>query len=107
MEYVFGTQKNIEVLKTKGTYHSDLTGYRQIEQKYPDQTITDAFHIVRNISSGEDEEGNCYDWYEIDHHFRNCDKFTPAKPGIDQSIFDLEELIIDMQYNEIIDGLEG
>ena len=74
MEYVFGTQKDIEVLKTKGTYHSDLTGYRQIEQKYPDQTITDTFHIVRNINSGEDEEGNCYDWYEIDHHIRYVDQ---------------------------------
>ena len=40
MEYVFGTQEDIEVLKTKGSEHSDLTGFHQIERSYPDQTVT-------------------------------------------------------------------
>lgn len=74
MEYVFGTQGEIEVLKTKGDSHTDLTGYHQIEQVYPDQTVTDNFRIVQKLDSAEDEEGNCYDWYEIDHHYRVADK---------------------------------
>ena len=78
MEYVFGTQGEIEVLKTKGDAHTDLTGYHQIEQVYPDQTITDHFRIVRRLDSKEDDEGNGYDWYEIDHHYRVADKTGPV-----------------------------
>ena len=54
MEYVFGTQGEIEVLKTKGDSHTDLTGFHQIEQTFPDQTITDNFRVVRKIESAED-----------------------------------------------------
>ena len=74
MEYVFGTQGDVEVLKTKGDTHTDLTGFHSVERAYPDQTITDNFHIVRKLDSQEDAEGNCYDWYEIDHHSRVADK---------------------------------
>ena len=74
MEYVFGTQGEIEVLKIKGGDHTDLTGYQQIVQKFPGEEITDNFRVVRKIRSTEDEEGNCYDWYEIDHHNRTVDK---------------------------------
>lgn len=74
MEYVFGTEGKIEVLKTKGSAHTDLTGYHQVERIYPDQTITDHFRIVRKLDSKEDEAGNCYDWYEIDRHYRTVDK---------------------------------
>ncbi len=74
MEYVFGTQGDVEVLKTKGDTHTDLTGFHSVERAYPDQTITDNFHIVRKLDSQEDAEGNCYDWYEIDHHYRVADK---------------------------------
>ena len=74
MEYEFGTQGDVEVLKTKGDTHTDLTGFHSVERAYPDQTITDNFHIVRKLDSQEDAEGNCYDWYEIDHHYRVADK---------------------------------
>ena len=74
MEYVFGTQGDVEVLKTKGDTHTDLTGFHSVERAYPDQTITDNFHIVRKLDSQEDAEGTCYDWYEIDHHYRVADK---------------------------------
>lgn len=107
MTYLFGHKGKIEILKTKSDEHTDLKGYQELSTTYADQIITDNFRVVKKIDSKDDVEGNKYDWYEIDHHFRNCDKFTPAKPDIDQSIFDLEELIVDMQYNEIIDGLEG
>ena len=74
MEYVFGTQGEIEVLKTKGDSHTSLTGFHQIEQVYPDQTVTDHFRVVGKLDSKKDAEGNCYDWYEIDHHYRVADK---------------------------------
>lgn len=77
MEYVFGTKEEVEILKTKGNAHSDLTGWHQIEQSYPDQKICDHFRIVRKIDSTEDAMGNCYDWYEIDHHYRITDKTGP------------------------------
>ena len=30
--------------------------------------------MVRKLDSAEDGEGNCYDWYEIDRHYRITDK---------------------------------
>ena len=77
MEYVFGTADEIEVLKTKGRTHSDLGGYHQIEQRYSDQVITDNFRVVCKLNSAEDDEGYCYDWYEIDRHYRVIDKTGP------------------------------
>lgn len=74
MEYVFGTKGKAEILKTKGSTHTDLTGYHQIEREYPDQTLTDHFRVVSKLNTAEDAEGNCYDWYEIDHHYRMTDK---------------------------------
>lgn len=78
MEYVFGTQEEIEILRTKTGSHTDLTGYQQIERVYPDQTIIDSFRVVRKLDSQEDGEGNCYDWYEIDHHYRYADPEVAA-----------------------------
>jgi len=78
MDYVFGTKGEVEVLQTKGDAHSDLTGFQEIIQKYPDQTITDRFRVVRKTDSAEDQEGNCYDWYEIDHHYRQSDRTGPV-----------------------------
>ena len=83
MEYIFGTDKDKEILKTKGSSHSNLKGFHQIEMKYPDQTITDSFRVVRLIESKEDVEGNCYDWYEIDHHYRIADKTISLQVQID------------------------
>lgn len=86
MEYIFGSDNDKEILKTKGASHSNLTGFHQIEMKYPDQTITDSFRIVKKIDSQEDVEGNCYDWYEIDHHYRYTDKFTAGNEKIQAQI---------------------
>lgn len=93
MEYVFGTEGEREILKTKGRRHSELTGYRQIEQSYPDQTITDSFRIVKLIRQDMDREGNFYDWYEIDRHYRVTDKFTPYKGEIEGSIADTQDAL--------------
>ena len=74
MEYVFGTNGNAEILKTKGPEHTNLTGYQQITRGFPNEKITDNFRIVRKIDSKKDPSGNCYDWYEIDRHYRTIDK---------------------------------
>lgn len=73
----------MEVLKVKGDSHTDLTGYHQIEQEYPDQTVTDSFRIVRKLDSGTDAEGRCYDWYEIDRHNRTIDKSAPVAARVE------------------------
>lgn len=35
------------------------------------------------MKSKEDTEGNCYDWYEIDHHYRIADKTISLQTQID------------------------
>lgn len=77
MDYVFGTNGQVETLKTKGDTHTDLTGFQQVTQTYPDQTITDCFRVVNKYNASEDVEGNCYDWYIIDSHYRMVDKSKP------------------------------
>ena len=78
MEYVFGTADEVEILKTKGDAHTDLTGWQEVEQVYPDQTVTDRFRVLRKLDSQEDGEDKCYDWYEIDRHNRTVDKTVPV-----------------------------
>lgn len=108
MEYVFGTQGEIEVLKTKGSTHTDLTGFHQIEHEYPDQTITDNFRIVQKLNSQEDGEGNCYDWYEIDHHYRVTDKTGPlAKQAVENATAAETALCeLDAGYDERVSAVE-
>lgn len=112
MEYVFGTNKNKEILRTKGSQHSNLFGYRELVREYPDQLITDRYHVIRKTASKEDTEGNRYDWYEIDQHYRFTDKFSPAREGIETGIkensdaaFDLAE-IADENSNSVFDIAE-
>lgn len=93
MEYVFGTKDGIEVLKTKGSSHTNLTGFHQIEQVYPDQTITDNFRVVQKLDSQEDVEGNCYDWYEIDHHYRVTDKTAPIAAKVEEYAASMENAL--------------
>ena len=106
MDYVFGTEGEIEVLKTKGGTHSDLTGYQQIVQEFPGEKITDNFRVVKKTGSAEDGEGNCYDWYEIDRHYRTVDKSAALQAELEaarqklaasiQSNAMLEECLVEM-----------
>ena len=73
MEYIFGSNGERETLKTKGSAHTDFSGYQQTVREYPDRTVIDSFRLVRKAKSEEDSEGNCYDWYEIDQHYRYMD----------------------------------
>lgn len=80
----------METVKTKGTAHSNLTGFVEVERQYPDQVITDRFRIIEKYRSEEDDEGNCYDWYRIEKHYRHSDRFTPQIGMTEQEITDLE-----------------
>ena len=86
IEYIFGhiTHDNheIEILKTIATTHTDLQGFCQIVRDYPDQTITDSFLVINHYHSAEDIEGKCYDWYEIDKHYRIQDKTGPIRDNL-------------------------
>ena len=85
MEYLFGKDK-CETLRTKGAAHSHLRGFHEVVQQYPDCTITDSFRVVRHCKSAEDDEGNCYDWYEIDSHYRMIDRTKPVREDVDALI---------------------
>lgn len=69
-------------MRTKGSSHSDLTGWREVERKCGDVTITDTFLVLAHTASGEDSGGNCYDWYEIDKHYRETDRTSAVREEI-------------------------
>ena len=108
MEYVFGTEGEIEVLKTKGDTHTDLTGYQQVVQEYPGEKITDNFRVVRKTGSSEDGEGNCYDWYEIDRHYREIDRTGPVVQQVAENAEAVEDAIceLDAGYDGRISAIE-
>lgn len=95
MEFIFGTKGAIEILKTKGSSHSDLKGWKQVENEYPDQTIVDRFYVVRPLKRDQDVEGNCYDWYEIDQHYRTQDKSKPVADKASAAIASIEDALCD------------
>ena len=109
MEYVFGTKEDKEVLRTKGNSHSKLDGFHQLVREYPDQTVTDSFRIVGKIDRAEDGDGNCYDWYEIDHHIRYTDKFTPKREEIEAGIAESQDAvcILSVELDDRISDLEN
>lgn len=78
MEYIFGTSglTDNETLKTKGDEFTELSGWQQVVQEFPDSTRTDRFKVVEKVGQDTDAEGNKYTWYEIDHHNTIIDK-TP------------------------------
>ncbi|MBQ8947791.1 MAG: hypothetical protein IJ058_13475 [Lachnospiraceae bacterium] len=90
MEYVFGTVKRRGVtcdsLKTKNDKHTNLSGSVTLESKYPDQIVTDRFMVIERYRSEIDAEGNCYDWYVIDKHYRYVDKYTPNIGKVEERI---------------------
>ena len=97
MEYLFGTRNGRETLRTKDTEHTKLTGFHEIARTYPDRVETDNFRIIRKYKTDSDGDGNYYDWYEIDHHFRNVDRTPPlydAGADIDELLVDYELRII-------------
>lgn len=100
MEYTFGRriQKNVitEIVRTKDTQHSDLSGYISLERKYSDSIITDSFNVASKYLSKEDSEGNCYDWYVISNHYRYIDKYTPDKDKIENITTENNDGLLDI-----------
>lgn len=85
MEYIFGRDARTggETVRTKGAEHSTLTGFCETVREYPDCTITDSFFVCGRIRSAEDEEGNMYDWYNIDRHNREIDRTPMLEAKLD------------------------
>lgn len=83
MDYIFGYTKyngvTVENLKTINTTHTDFSDFIQTIRNYSDATITDTFNIVDHYHSETGADGLCYDWYIINNHWRNIDKFFPEK----------------------------
>lgn len=93
MEYLFGKDK-FEYLRTKDAVHSNLSGFQEVVQEYPDCTITDSFRVVRHYKADKDGEKNCYDWYEIDSHYRMIDKGAKARAEVEQARADIDFISI-------------
>lgn len=98
----------MEILRTKGRTHTDLRGFHQIERTYPDQVITDNFRIVCKTDSKEDAEGNCYDWYEIDRHYRTVDRTGPVAEKAAEDAAALEDALCeqDAVFDERVSAIE-
>lgn len=92
MEYVFGTNGATETLRTKGGEHSDLTGFQEVTREYPNEKITDRFYITRKLDSAEDLAGSCYDWYEIEKHYRNIDRSAPIAAAEERNTANIDFL---------------
>jgi len=109
MEYIFGINNDTEILKTKGDIHTNLNGFHQIEQVYRDKTVIDNFHIVCKTDSKEDVEGNCYDWYEIDCHYRVFDKTGPITKQMNADRTNEENAMceLDEMIDERISAIEN
>ena len=109
MEYIFGISHNngieTENVKTVGETHTDLKGFCYIERNYPDNTIVDTFKVIEKYKSDESGE-TCLDWYTIEQHSRYTDRYTPAEKDIQDSIADLDEMVVDMAYDNILNELE-
>lgn len=107
MEYIFGTVrrygKPVETVKTVGDKHSDLSGRVTVKREYPDRIIEDSFTIVDKYESKE-SNGKCYDWYFIESHYRDTDRFMPQKEDIDSKI-DYIAMMADIEMEEE-DGIE-
>lgn len=90
MEYIFGSiRKNnriIENLKTVGDRHTSLKGRITIKREYPDMTIVDTFTVLDHYKEAEDADGKCYDFYTIEAHYRDTDRFMPQKEDIESKI---------------------
>lgn len=104
MDYIFGVvERNgvtVENLKTVGQSHTNLGGFTQTVREYTDSTITDRFRVVEKYRSEEDAEGNCYDWYLIDQHYRYVDKTTQVAAETadhDESIAELVDRIVNLE----------
>ena len=50
---------------------------------------------MRKYRSSEDPAGNCYDWYEIDHHNRIIDRTAPLAEREAQNRADIDYIAME------------
>lgn len=112
MEYIFGTEKSfgqtMDVLKVVSDKPVAMTGTWNLERKYSDSVIVDAFNIKREIRRKE-ANGNYYVWYQIENHYRYIDKFSPKEEKINARIDDTENAACDLSEDVMsaLDDLEN
>ena len=99
-EYIFGTNGNAETLRVKGPAHTALSGFQEVRQEWPGETVTHRFRIVRKLKEAEDPAGNCYDWYEIDRHYRTVDKSAALQAELEAA---RQKLAASIQSNAILE----
>lgn len=79
MELSFGRRPDGKsYVRVKGKAHTDFTGQVRIETPYSNMTVTDTFDAISRYQTKDDEEGNTYDWYLIENHYRTQERFTPT-----------------------------
>lgn len=113
MEYIFGPirkeGRDFERLETIGERHTDLSGRVIIRREFPDRIIEDVFSITEHYDTKEDAEGNCYDYYLIEAHYRDTDRFTPQRHEIDRGITDAQDATCELseELDERIADIEN
>lgn len=108
MQYIFGQINDVDILKTVGEHHTDLTGRQTIRREYPDRVIEDVFTVVDHYASKQGADGMCYDWYHLADHYRDTDRFMPQKPAIDETVTGIEDAMIenDIAVNDRLTDIE-
>lgn len=63
---------------------------------------------MRKLRSAEDAEGRCYDWYEIDRHYRMTDKTGPLAEQAAKTAAELQDALCeqDAATDERVSTLE-
>lgn len=92
MEYIYGTDGDKQILKTIGPAHTDFSGFIVTSRESGGVSTVDKCKIVEHYRSEEDEEGNCYDWYEVTARDHYEDR-TVAAAEDDDAIAELSEMV--------------
>ncbi len=95
MEYSIGTVQRggtcRMILKTKGLEHTDYRkGRITLEKRQGNITVKDTFSVIQKYQTTETTDGNMYDWYYIEDHFRQEDRTEEVRVQLEQTITDLE-----------------
>lgn len=109
MEYIFGesTHQHADklILRTKGTEHTQLTGTIEHLEEFADSIIRTSCRILEHISSAEDDEGNCYDWYEVDQYKQEINLSDTEREKlnteIDSLVADCGELVQQLYESDL------
>lgn len=92
MEYIYGTDGDKHILKTVGPTHTNFTGFLVTSRDSGGVQIVDKCKIVSHYKSAEDEEGKCYDWYEVADRDHYEDR-TVAAAEDEDAIAELAEMV--------------